>query len=968
MAAGMFCGLFMSTFFERVRAALASKGYGVLRELGSGGMGVVVLARHVKLDRLVAVKVIRPEMHTAVATERFGVESKTLAALSHPNIVPVYDADEADGLPYYAMKYLDGETVADRVRKGPLGSDEVRKLGRDLLDALELVHTRRAVHRDVKPANIFWDGKSAVLVDFGIAKRVPLPGQPAEQTGDPLTEPGARPGTRSYMSPEQLAGAEASPASDLYAAALVIYEAYTAWHWLEAQRRGWRVWSGIPGPEARVLRRALAWKPERRWPDAAVFRRRLWRTGVWPFQLRTILLTIAGLVAGAGVTVAIGHQKQEGKWPFHPSASVELYVTPFDTIATRGSAVVAGLAGALVRKLIGYPDFSVYGPGSLPWLRRNAALVLRGTVHGVGDSLSVELQIRAGTRGGQPSVISVRGDTRHPDLLVDSLAFGVVRAIWNRENSLDPSLPLGALPQTSAGLAAWLAAERLFADARWGQADAAYAVAEAIDSTCRLCYWRHRQVQQWLGRDPDPALMAHYLPYLHSFPPRYESLMRAVSLPLRARLDTLRRITEQWDDFFPAWFQRADDLYHRGPLVGYARADAVEAFQKTVRLRPAFGPSLEHLTWALTAEGDSSGAWAAWRRLEALGNPSDAFTVAIRSLLRVGYAFRFQDSTAARRVLDSVLVAEGIQRFPQLAAGPRYLPSFDASVGAVAMGELFEASGDRVLQRSGLVAATFGLVSLGQLASARAELGRLRDRFDAPELGLTERELDGALLILGFETAASPSEWSRVAEALARDADPRSTLSEVARRRAAWLLSLASRRLGGADTAQYRALLLGEPLPRPLGRLLAADALAHRGRYSEALQASDTLTELEAPTLSGTVPVDPFFRTVLHMLRAEWSAATGQSRDAARELLWFQNNDVSGYPTRDPQVADVDWAFGTFARWRRAALLEKGGRHDEACHAYRDVARLWSRGDPPYRARADSAARRLVTLECKAAA
>src|SRR5207245_385115 len=182
----------MSAFFDRVRAALAPKGYDVLRELGSGGMGIVVLARHLKLDRLVAVKVIRPEMHTAGAAERFLVEAKTLAILHHPNIVPVYDADETDGLPYYAMKYLDGETVADRVRRGPLPSDEVRKLGRDLLDALEFAHTHGVVHRDVKPANVLWDGRTAGLVAFGIAKRVPLPGARPEAAGEPLRGAGGR--------------------------------------------------------------------------------------------------------------------------------------------------------------------------------------------------------------------------------------------------------------------------------------------------------------------------------------------------------------------------------------------------------------------------------------------------------------------------------------------------------------------------------------------------------------------------------------------------------------------------------------------------------------------------------------------------------------------------------------------------------------------------------------------------------
>src|SRR6266851_1079273 len=247
--------------------------------------------------------------------------------------------------------------------------------------------------------------------------------------------------------------------------------------------------------------------------------------------------------------------------------------------------------------------------------------------------------------------------------------------------------------------------------------------------------------------------------------------------PLRARLDTLRHVTGQWGDFFPAWFQLADELYHRGPLVGSGRAEAVEAFQRTERLRPAFGPSLEHLTWALTAEGDSSAASAEWRTPEALGAPTDEFTVALRALLRVGFAFRFYDSTSARRVLDSALVGAGIQRFPGLAAGPRYLATFDAPIGAVVMGRLFAASPDRGLQRSGLVAAAFGLVSLGQLAARSEELTRLRDRFDVAELRLLEPELHGVLLLLGLETADPATEWSRVAETLSRDADARSTTS-----------------------------------------------------------------------------------------------------------------------------------------------------------------------------------------------
>src|SRR5690349_24751160 len=116
----------MSAFFERVRAALATKGYEVLEELGTGGMGIVVLARQIKLGRLVAVKVIRPELHTAVAVERFLEEGRILAGFSHPHIVPVYEADEAEGLPYYVMQFRSEERRVGKECRSGLSRDQSR--------------------------------------------------------------------------------------------------------------------------------------------------------------------------------------------------------------------------------------------------------------------------------------------------------------------------------------------------------------------------------------------------------------------------------------------------------------------------------------------------------------------------------------------------------------------------------------------------------------------------------------------------------------------------------------------------------------------------------------------------------------------------------------------------------------------------------------------------------------------------
>ena len=941
----------VSAFPERLRAALAPE-YELLPELGRGGMGTVYLARDVALDCLVAVKVLRPELWTAQSVKQFVDEARILANLRHPNIVPVHSVHEKDGLNFYVMDYLEGDTLQSHLAKhGRLPVDAARKVGRDLLAALGKAHRKGVIHRDVKPANVFLDEEGGVLTDFGIARRITA----VEQTDAQTLQ-----GTAAYMAPEQFLGVEANERTDMYAAGMVIYEAFTGRRWEKCAPTDGD-WTGVPLNVARVLRRAMELDPNDRWPHATLFRRELWRTRGSKYQWRTMWLSVGGVIVGAFLAAFTARAVIKETWPFHPSGTLHVVVAPFDDkCATRGRGGDR-LARHLVRDLQGYVDFSVRGPTHPPWFLTRSSVVVNGVVCERGDSLRAEIRVAAG-READPA-IAARGDTGHLDAVSDTLAYGIVREIWNRENPLDPVLPINALPRTARGLAAWLAAERLFAQARWGEADSAYATAEAIDSTCRLCYWRHREVQQWLAREPDSALMAHYYPHLGSFPTRYQSLMRAVSLPLRARLDALRQTTREWRDFFPAWFQLADELYHRGPLVGYSRAEAVEAFQMTAHLRPAFGPALEHLTWALTAEGDSAGARAAWSQLEALGDPSDPFTVALRALLRSGYASRFLDSVAVHGVIVGALASEGIQQFPGLAAGPRYIATFDAPTGAVEMGDLFAASPDRVLQRSGLIAAAMGRVSLGQLAAARADLGRLRDR---PELELMEPELDGILLLLGFEARDDAGAWPRIAHILAREADSPSTPAGM-RRRAAWLLTLASRKLGGADTARYQRLIAGEPMPRPLERLLTADGFARRGRYGDALSASDGLRELEAPALSGAMPVDPFFRTVLHVLRAEWSTAAGQASDAIRELLWYQNNDAFGLPAGDPQVGDVDWAFGTFARWRRAALLDREGRHDEACHAYRDVARLWSQGDPPYRARADSAVRRLETLGCKEA-
>src|SRR2546426_1039677 len=234
----------------------------------------------------------------------------------------------------------------------------------------------------------------------------------------------------------------------------------------------------------------------------------------------------------------------------------------------------------------GPPRRRGFEPGRRSWCARTPSRAPRpstGTVCARGDSLRIAVGTQVGRQATDPTVITAQGETGHLERVADTLAYGLVRNIWNRENPLDLVLPRTALPQTAAGLAAWLAAERLLAQGRWGDADRAYEEAERIDSTCWLCAWRHADVDRCLGRKFDEARAARYLGHIDSFPPHYRRLMRASRRPLLERLEMLISLTHERRDFLPAQFMLADEVYHRGPLVGHPRREAIEAFQRVLR-------------------------------------------------------------------------------------------------------------------------------------------------------------------------------------------------------------------------------------------------------------------------------------------------------------------------------------------------------------------------------------------------
>jgi serine/threonine protein kinase/Tfp pilus assembly protein PilF len=296
---------------DRLRAALGAS-YVFDRELGRGGMATVYLAQDCKHDRVVALKVLHPDLAASLGPERFLREIKLVARLNHPHILPLFDSGEADSFLYYVMPYVEGESLRERLdRENQLPVDEAVHHAKAIASALDYAHRQKIVHRDIKPENVMLYEGEAMVMDFGIAKAVSV------ASNETLTQTGMMVGTPAYVSPEQAAGeTNLDGQSDQYSLACVLYEmlsgerpftgptaaAVMTKRFSEAPASLRTVRGNVPEHVERAVTKAMSTDPSTRFSTTALFAQAL---GSEVLATPTDAATVPQAVLSAAKSVAV---------------------------------------------------------------------------------------------------------------------------------------------------------------------------------------------------------------------------------------------------------------------------------------------------------------------------------------------------------------------------------------------------------------------------------------------------------------------------------------------------------------------------------------------------------------------------------------------------------------------------------------------------------------------------------------
>jgi tetratricopeptide (TPR) repeat protein/TolB-like protein len=628
---------------ERLRSILQDR-YRVERQIGAGGMATVYLATDLKHGRDVAIKVLLPELAVAVGPDRFLREIEIAAKLQHPHIVPVYDSGQANGLLYYVMPFVAGESLRERlVGTGPLPPGDAVRIAREVADALAYAHAQGIVHRDIKPANILLSQKHALVADFGIARAVT-----ASTSGQGLTQAGMAVGTPSYMSPEQGLGDAVDGRTDVYALGVVLYEMLAGRPPFEGSTPQAVLGQVLsrPAPKLKsdplgvqsLIDRAMAKEPGQRFPTADELVSALDGLG-GPTGLRAAAprrrraLLAAGVALGAVLMVAL-------LWPRRYRALGDprksLIVFPFENKtgdATRdylsdASMNLLGLAAAhwqdmrvyddertasLMRRQNVRGDLDFEAARAMAREARVGTLVV-GDLRREGDSLAVEAKVHDVGSGDRLETVVLRASwTADPRPLFDAIAARILGT-----SGAPPGERPSVLAQTTKSLAAYRAYLEGTTALQRFQIDSALThlkQAVAIDSTFALAYVRLRDADGWSGPLGSVERRRQYIiaaeRHSASLPQRLKALVEYHRAYGDNDYQRARRIAHEMirrdSTDVEAWYQLGEAHYHHRAM-DFPHDDtlgnlglALRAFRHTLVLDSSYVLAYQHILDALSA-------------------------------------------------------------------------------------------------------------------------------------------------------------------------------------------------------------------------------------------------------------------------------------------------------------------------------------------------------------------------------
>ncbi len=660
----------LDDLLERLRSIFADS-YDVDEELTGGGMSRLFIATERALNRRVVIKILPPELTSEVMAARFKRESEVTARLQHPHILPIITAGLRDGLLFYVMPYIAGESLRVRLKREPqLPVSEAVGILREVSSALGYAHKQGVIHRDIKPENILLQENHAVLADFGIAAAI---AGTAHSAGEKLTRTGMSIGTIGYMAPEQsLGGPEVDSRADIYSLGVVAHEmlageppftgsttqAILAAHLTQSPTRLDDLRDDVPVGTARAIEKALQKDPDARYQTAEAFRDALETAPqrmstisrlVSPRKLRRNWRKIGGVAVAAAALAFAGvwvlqHRRAGGA----EEAPITILIAPFVTTVSDTSELKLwgeGIVDVLSRDLDGAGPLRTISPavairkwkgtGTESEDRKAALSLARETgaeyvVYGsLGGSGVEAVRIRATLLDSRAD--KVVNSYEPTDVDVDKAAGKLTLAILG---DLNTRHRIGAVRHASLGstslpaLRAFLKGEQYFRKTSWDSASAAYAKAVSLDTSFALALRRSGQVLVWERSGRDSLAGAYALSAgrrNHGLAPRDSLLITADSLTAALSAGTLD--SRNWKDVrrlfatvaeavrrYPgdpeAWYSLGEARYHQGygSELDITERDVLAAFERSIQIDSAFAPAYIHaVELGFTLEGAAGG-------------------------------------------------------------------------------------------------------------------------------------------------------------------------------------------------------------------------------------------------------------------------------------------------------------------------------------------------------------------------